>query len=96
MKAGRYAVALIGTRGWNRDSAIGDGITSAHNALVSRHETRESAEAEARRLNEAQPHVMPGTQDVPVYDARPYRMDDYLSRQDRLNGRRRSDIRIAE
>lgn len=95
MNTGRYAVALIGTQGWRRDGAIGDGITTAQHALVSRHSTRQAAEAEARRLNDAQPHVMPGTPDVPVYDARVYRMDDYLSRQDRLNGRRRADIRHA-
>jgi len=56
---GPWAVALVGYRGWDRDMAIGDGITQALNALVSRHATKEEAEAAAKALNDSQPAVWP-------------------------------------
>lgn len=95
LTTGRYAVALVGYRGWRRDSAIGDGITSATSALVTRCATKAEAAAIARDLNDAQPCVMPGSQDVPVYQALAYHRTDYLSRQDRDNGNRDVDRRIA-
>lgn len=95
LSTGRYAVALVGYRGWRRDSAIGDGITSATSALVTRCRTKAEAVRIAAELNESQPSVMAGSPDVPVYQALPYRRDDYLSRQDRANGSRDVDRRIA-
>jgi hypothetical protein len=96
LTSGKYAVALVGYRGWGRDSAIGDGIKAALRALVTRCGTMAEAEAMAARLNEAQPLVLPGSQDVPVYEARRYHRDDYISRQDLAQaGGRDCDRRIA-
>lgn len=94
--SGRYAVAIVGYRGWRRDAAIGDGITSALNALVTRCQTKAEALALAGELNAAQPAIMPGSQDVPVYECRKYDRADYLSRQAReQNGNRDCDRRIV-
>ena len=95
LHTGRYAVALVGYKGWRRDSAIGDGITLALHALVTRCNTREQAEAIVAELNAPLPRVTPGGQDVPEYAVRLYRTTDYLSRQARLNGDRDADRRIV-
>lgn len=92
---GRYAVAMVGYRGWRRDSAIGDGITSALNALVARCATMAEAEEIAEAMNAEQPHAMPGSKDVPVYEARKYAKSDYIGRQAReQNGNRDADRRV--
>lgn len=93
--SGKWAVAMTGYKGWHRESAIGDGITAALNALVTRCETKAEAEAIAAELNAAQPSVMPGSQDVPVYEACKYNKADYIGRQAReQNGNRDCDRRI--
>ncbi len=90
--SGKWAVAMVGHKGWRRDAAIGDGITAALNALLTRCDTKEEAERLAAELNDAQPAVLPGSQDVPVYEARRYAKTDYLSRQAReQNGGRDCD-----
>jgi len=94
LTSGQWAVAMTGYRGWRRTSALGDGITSAHNALITRCESRAEAEQLAARLNDG-PSMMPGQPDVPEYDARRYRRDDYLSRQSLRFGSRDIDRRIA-
>jgi hypothetical protein len=97
LERGKWAVSMSGYRGWRRDSALGDGITSALHALVGRFETKEEAEAEARRLNDAQPHVLPGSSDVPVFEARRYDRTDYIPGQQlRTIGARDCDRRIAK
>lgn len=93
---GRWAVAIVGMRGWRRDGVIGDGITAALNALL----TRCSSKAEAVRLaqawNDAQPGVLPGSPDVFVYEARPYRCSDYIGSQElHRHGARECARRIA-
>ena len=94
--SGKWAVALVGYKGWRRDSAIGDGITSALNALVTRCETREQAEAIVSELAARLPAIMPGSQDVPEYEVRLYRKADYISAQARqYNGNRDADRRIV-
>lgn len=94
---GKYAVAIVGYRGWHDDMSCGDGITAAHNILVSRHETMHAAEAEAARLTAAQKRpIMPGDPSQPIYEARRYAIADYLSEQDRArNGDRPVDRRIV-
>lgn len=95
--SGRWAVAITGYRGWRRDAAIGDGITRATAALVTRCETKAEATELADALNGEQPAILPGTPDVPVYEARRYDRADYLSRQDRRqNGSRDCDRRIVQ
>ena len=93
--SGKYAVALVGYKGWRRDSAIGDGITSAQCALVTRCDTKEQAKAIVDDLTSRLPAVGPGSNDVPEYAIRPYRRTDYLSRQDLRNGSRDVDRRIV-
>ncbi len=94
--SGKWAVAIVGYRGWMRDSAIGDGITSALNALVTRCETKKEAEILAAALNAEQPAILPGSQDVPVYEARLYAKSDYIGRQAREhNGNRDADRRVV-
>jgi hypothetical protein len=89
-------VAIVGYKGWRRDAAIGDGITGALNALVTRTATKEEAERLADELNADQPSIMPGTPDVPVYEVRRYVKSDYISRQAReQNGNRDCDRRIV-
>ena len=83
---GPWAVAVVGYRGWRRDSAIGDGITSALSAVLTRCRDRREAEVLAASLNAEQPTILPGTPDVPVYEARRYVQSDYLSRQAREQG----------
>ena len=93
--SGKWAVAQVGWRGWRRDAAMGDGITSALNALLTRCETKEEAVALAAELNDEQPPVRAGSNDVPVYEARPYRKADYIGRQAReQNQSRDCDRRI--
>lgn len=87
--SGKYAVAIVGFKGWRRDSAIGDGITSALSALVTRCATLVEAKSLAERLNNQQPRVRPGSVDVPVYAACKYLKSDYLSAQQRRNGQSR-------
>ena len=49
----------------------------------------------AAELNAAQPRVMPGSQDVPVYSAMKYAKSDYIGRQAReQNGNRDADRRV--
>lgn len=94
--SGKWAVAITGWRGWRRDAAIGDGITSATAALVTRCETKAEAVELAAALNGEQPTILPGTPDVPVYEARRYNKSDYIGRQARLqNGNRDCDRRIV-
>lgn len=93
--SGKWAVALVGYKGWRRDSAIGDGITSAQCALVTRCESRQHAEAIVAEMTAKLPAVLPGSQDVPEYAVRAYRRTDYLSRQDLRNGSRDADRRIV-
>ncbi len=78
---GNWAVAIVGYRGWMRDSAIGDGITTARSALITRVPTNEEADTIVARLTAALPSVLPGSPDVPVYAAVPYRRTDYIGRQ---------------
>jgi hypothetical protein len=94
--SGKYAIALVAYAGWDHDSAIGDGITSAMNALVTRVATRELADQLADALNDAQPVLRPGSSNVPVYAAIKYDIADYLSRQDERNGKRPVDRQIAK
>lgn len=93
--SGKWAVALVGWSGWCRQMAIGDGITRATIALVTRCETSDEAERIAAELNDAQPGVLPGSPDVPVFESRKYDKMDYISDQDRRNGSRNCDRRIA-
>jgi hypothetical protein len=95
VNSGKWAVAMVGYKGWRRDAAIGDGITSALSALVTRCDTKAEAEQIAAELNAAQPAILPGTPDVPVYAAQRYAKRDYLSRQAyEQNGNRDCDRRI--
>lgn len=92
---GRWAVAWDGYQGWRRSAAIGDGITRATMCLVTRCGSRAEAEALARALNDAQPGVLPGSQDVPTFGAYPYQKRDYMGRQAiQQNGARDCDRRI--
>ena len=94
--SGKWAVAIVGYKGWRRDAAIGDGITSALNALITRCETKAEAEELAAALNAEQPSILPGSPDVPVYEARRYAKSDYIGRQAReQNGNRDCDRRIV-
>jgi len=79
--SGRWAVAMVGWSGWHRTAAIGDGITTARSALLTRCETQEEATSLAAALNAEQPAVRAGSNDVPVYKAVPYRKLDYLGKQ---------------
>jgi len=81
LSIGRWAVAIVGMRAWRRDSAIGDGYTTATAALLTRCETEGEAVALAARWNAAQPAVLPGSQAVFVYASMPYRRADYIGRQ---------------
>ena len=97
VSSGRYAVALVGFRGWRRDSAIGDGITAATMALVTRTETQAEADRLAAELNDAQPGVLPGSPDVPRYEAGRYNKTDYIGQQNRDRGQTRDcDRRICD
>jgi hypothetical protein len=93
--SGRWAVAIVGMKGWCRDSAIGDGITRATKALVTRCQSKKEAEELAQKWNDAQPGIMPGSQDVFVYEAVAYSKADYISQQDQRNGMRDCDRQIA-
>ena len=92
---GKLAVAIISLQGWEFNMPLGDDITQASIALVGRYATEEEAKAEAARLNDAQPAVMPGSQAVPVFAALKYVAGDYICSQDRRNGSRSCDRRIA-
>jgi|ERR1700753_3218564 len=94
LSKGNWAVAVTGMKGWRNDFAIGDGITKALNALVTRTETESEARDLARLLNSAQPEIRPGGQSVFVYEAMEYQKESYLSRQD-LGLGRDCDRRIA-
>jgi hypothetical protein len=94
LSVGDWAVVVDGYQGWRRDSAAGDGITSASMILVTRCLTRGEAESLASDLTKAQPHVMPGDQDVPTFAARPYRRSDLVSWQDSQNPPRYQRVRI--
>ncbi len=92
---GRWAVAITGSRQWRFSAAIGDGITSATASLLTRCETEEEAEAIADAANDLQPSLLPGQGFAWVYQAMPYRIEDYLSQQSQRNGRRKCDRRIV-
>ena len=92
-KRNEWALAVVGMRGWRTDGAIGDGITKASWALVSRHSTEHGARAEMSRREAAQTPILPGSASQPEYAVVPYRMSDYLAREDRRNGDRPADIR---
>lgn len=97
LSSGKWAVAVVGLRGWMRESALGDGITNALNALVTRMGTRQEAEAVAAKLNSATMAILPGGSDVCVYESRPYRRADYIGSQQLANGQNRDcDRRIAD
>jgi hypothetical protein len=81
LSSGRYAVACVGSRQWMRESAIGDGITAATMALVTRCETHETAREIAQALNDAQPAILPGQGFAWVYEAVLYRRNDYIGQQ---------------
>lgn len=89
---GKWAVAVVGMRGWMTDYAIGDGITSATASLRTRCDTKEQAEKLAEEWNDAQPGVLPGSPSVFVYEARRYDRNDYFCRQ---SAKRDCDRRIS-
>lgn len=95
LNRGRWAVAIASSKQWRSSAAIGDGITSAAVALVTRCETRQDAEAIAAAANDLQPGLMPGQGFAWVYEAVRYDIADYLSQQAQRNGRRNCDRRIA-
>lgn len=96
LSSGKWAVAISGMRGWCNDMALGNGITEAMHALVGRYQTKDEAEAEAKKLNDAQPAVMPGSPSVHVFEARKYDPTDYIGRQNLERGQNRDcDRRIA-
>lgn len=95
--SGKWAVAVVGMRGWRTDFALGDGITAALQSLWTRCETREEAEALALRLNDAQPGVLPGSPLVFVFEAMKYNKLDYIGSQNRNLGQTRDcDRRLAK
>lgn len=81
LSSGRWAVARVGMKGWDRDFAIGDGITSAGMALLTRCPTSKEATALADAWNDAQPNVLPGSPSVFIYAARKYVRHDYIDSQ---------------
>ena len=81
LSRGKYAVAIIGRVTWERDEAIGDGITTASMSLVTRCETLEQAKSLAAELNDLEPGVMPGSGGAWVFEAVPYRRNDYIGQQ---------------
>lgn len=96
LTSGKWAVAIVGYKGWCQSMAIGDGITSALNALITRCETKVEAVELAAALNAEQPSILPGRPCVPVYEARRYAKSDYIGRQAReQNGNRDCDRRIV-
>ncbi len=95
LDSGRYAVAVVGIKEWMRSSAIGDGITSASAALLTRCDSKREVEEIAAVANDLQPGLMPGQGVAWVYAALPYDITDYLSQQALRNGRRKCDRRIA-
>ena len=95
LSSGRYAVACVGSRQWMSSAAIGDGVTSATSALVTRCKTRVEAERIAAELNASQPTLLPGQGFAWVFEAVPYRHTDYIGRQNRERGQTRDcDRRI--
>ena len=95
VSSGKWAVAMVAWHGWMREDAIGDGITSALSALVTRCDTEDEAKTLAAALNDEQPTVMPGGKSVPVYGAMKYAKRDYIGRQAReQNGNRDADRNI--
>lgn len=97
LTSGRWAVAIVGYREWRRESAIGDGITSALSALVTRCDSREEAEALAASLNAEQPAILPGTPAVPEYAAVQFDRSRFIGRQAReQNGIRSCDMRVVD
>lgn len=91
---GKYAVAQTGWRGWRNSALIGDGITLAINALLTRCDTMADANRIAAEMNALHKEPRPGSPSIPVYAAKKYVKTDYLSRQDRRNGDRDCDQRI--
>lgn len=95
LNRGSWAVAIVGSKQWGCDMAIGDGITSAMSALVTRCKTQQEAEDIAATANDLQPGLLPGQGFAWVYVAHRYDITDYLSQQAQRNGRRKCDRRIA-
>ena len=96
LDSGRFAVAIVGSRQWMSSAAIGDGITTATMALVTRCDSRAEAERIAGEENAKQPAILPGQGFAWVYAAVPYRRSDYIGRQNRERGQNRNcDRRIA-
>jgi len=96
LSSGRWAVAIVGSEQWMSSAAIGDGITSATAALLTRCKTKAEAEAIAAAANDLEPGLLPGQGFRWVYQALPYRRDDYIGSQNRQRGQRRDcDRRIA-
>lgn len=97
LEKGKWAVACTGTRQWGGDASLGDGITLAHNALVTRTVTKAAAEEIVRRFKAAQPLLMPGSGNVRTYEVLRYEIKDYLSwQQVNQNQCRNVDRRIAK
>ncbi len=95
INSGRWAVAIVGSRQWMSSAGIGDGITSAAAALITRCATKAEAEAIADAANDLNPGLLPGQGFAWIYAAVPYDITDYLSEQAQRNGRRKCDRRIA-
>lgn len=95
--SGKWAVAVVGMRGWGSDYALGDGITAALQSLWTRCQTPEEAEGLARRLNDAEPAVLPGSPMVFVFECLPYNKLDYIGSQNRNRDQTRDcDRRLAK
>lgn len=93
---GMWAVAITGQRQWGRDSAIGDGITSATMSLVTRCETREEADRMVEELTDLQPGLLPGSGSAWVFSAVKYCRTDYIGQQNIDRSQTRNcDRRIA-
>lgn len=95
--SGRWAVAFDGIDQWRCSMAIGDGITKASMALVTRTETKAEAERIAERLRDMQPGLMPGRGAAYSVCVVRYCRRDYVSRQDRATmPREYQTVRLAE
>lgn len=93
---GRWAVAIVGSKQWMSEAAIGDGITTATMSLVTRCQSKAEAEELADKLNDLEPGLLPGQGFAWVFAAVKYTKTDYISRQNVQRGQiRNCDRRIA-
>ncbi len=96
LSSGTWAVAIVGSKQWMSNAAIGDGITAATSAMVTRCATEEEAEAIADAANDLEPCCLPGQGFAWVYRAKKYAKKDYIGSQNwGRNQRRDCDRRIA-